>query len=179
MKRHYYVSPDWEELEITSAQLERQGIQASHLRVLTEDIASAKEHHLKPVNELQRRDLFHTVLVGACCGLLMVATLLALASTYGWTTQIGWVPFILLSTALFVFSTWEGGLIGINMPSPMLLRFLGVIKKGRHVLLVDVSPRQEKALADVVALHPSLRAAREGTPDTQMLDQLEHKWHAF
>ncbi|HRF88986.1 MAG TPA: magnesium transporter [Pseudomonadales bacterium] len=177
MKRHYYVTNDWDDLEAAGIEMEQHGIQASHLRVLTEDIASAKEHHLKPVNELQRRDLLHAALIGASFGLLLAASLLALASTYGWAAQIGWTPFILLSVVLFVFSTWEGGLIGIQMPSPMMLRFLGVIKKGRHVLLVDVAPTQEKTLAEVVAMHPSLHAAREGTPDAQTLAHLEHKWH--
>jgi hypothetical protein len=177
MKRHYYVTNDWEDLEIASTELSRQGIHASHQRVLTEDIAGAKAHHLQPVNELKRRDVFHTAALGASCGVLLVAVLLTLASSYGWAAQMGWAPFILLSIALFVFSTWEGGLIGIQMPSPMLLRFLGVIKKGRHVLLVDVSPRQEKTLAEVVALHPSMHAARDGAPNPEALAQWKHKWH--
>lgn len=58
MKRHYYVTNDWEDLEIASTELSRQGIHASHQRVLTGYIAGAKAHHLQPVNELKRRDVF-------------------------------------------------------------------------------------------------------------------------
>lgn len=177
MKRHYFVSNDWEDMEVAGTELERQGITPSHLQVLTEDIASAKAHHLKPVHEFKRRDISHTLAIGACCGLVLAATLLALASTYGWAAQMGWAPFILLSIALFVFSTWEGGLVGIQLPSPMMLRFLGVIKKGRHVMLVDVTPQQETMLAQVVATHPSLHAARDGNPDARMLAEWEKKWH--
>jgi hypothetical protein len=42
---------------------------------------------------------------------------------------------------------------------------MGSIRKGRHVLLVDVEEQQERALSAVVAHHPTLRQAHDGVPD--------------
>jgi hypothetical protein len=164
MKHHYYVTTDLDDLEIAEAELEQAGIRAANIHVLTEDTAGITAHHLRPVNDLMKRDAIHMSMIGAIYGLLLAAAILIVASTSGLVTQMGWAPFILLSIAVLGFSTWEGGLLGIQRPNHVLRRFMGSIKKGRHVLLVDVNDRQELALANVVAKHPALRAARAGAP---------------
>jgi hypothetical protein len=161
MKRHYYVTTDMDDLEVAGAELKQSGISASNIHVLTEDAAGTMAHHLPPVNDLMKRDAVHLAIVGAVLGLLLAAAILILASTSGLAAQTGWTPFILLSIVVMGFSTWEGGLLGIQRPNHALLRFMGSIKKGRHVLLVDVNTQQEQALAGVVANHPALRAAHD------------------
>ncbi|HSC74793.1 MAG TPA: magnesium transporter [Pseudomonadales bacterium] len=179
MKHHYYVTTDLDDLEVAETELERAGISASRMHVLTEDTAGAMTHHLHPVNDLMKRDAIHTAMVGSTLGLSLAAIILILASTSGLAAQMGWAPFILISIAVIGFSTWEGGLLGIQRPNHSLLRFMGSIKKGRHVLLVDVNTQQEQALARVVANHPALRVARDGTPDAHSVAQWKKKWHTI
>lgn len=169
MKRHYYVTKDLDDLEAVETELERAGINASHIHVLTNDTAEITRHHLHPVNDLMKRDVLHTTVIGASLGLVLCVSILALASVSELAAQVGWTPFILLSIVILGFSTWEGGLFGIQRPSPELRRFFGSLRKGRHVLRVDVNPQQESALATVVAAHPALRAARDGMPDLRHL----------
>ena len=164
MKRHYYVTTDLDDLEVAGAELAQTGISTSHIHVLTEDTAGTVAHHLHPVNDLMKRDAVHMSMIGAALGLLLAAAILILASASELATQMGWAPFILFSIAVLGFSTWEGGFLGIQLPNHALRRFMGTIKKGRHVLLVDVNARQEQALASVIANHPALRAAHDGTP---------------
>ena len=164
MKRHYYIAEDLEELEKIGAELENDGINAAHIHVLSEDAAGASMHHLHPVNDFNARDVLHSAVIGASFGLLLSLSILILASVSGLVAQVGWAPFILLSIAMLGFSTWEGGLLGIHRPNHELRRFMSSIKKGRHVLLVDVNEQQENALARVAAAHTSLRKAHDGVP---------------
>lgn len=172
MKRHYFVTKDLEDLEQVETELERTGI--SQLHVLTDDAAGATTHHLHPVNDFMKRDVVHSAIIGASVGLTLVMSILVLVSVSGLATQTGWPPFLLLCTVILGFSIWEGGLLGIQLPNHELQRFMGSIRKGRHVLLVDVTERQENALARVIANHPALRRAHDGIPDSDWPRHLLH-----
>lgn len=177
MKRHYYVTTDLDDLEEAGVEMEEAGVNASQMHVLTEDVAGVTAHHMHPVNDLMKRDVMHTAIIGAALGLSLAGVILILASVSGLTAQTGWTPFILLSIVAMGFCVWEGGLLGIQRPNHAFLRFMGSLKKGRHVLLVDVETQQEQALARVVARHPALRAARDGEPDAQTIAHWKKKWH--
>ncbi|MCC7517094.1 MAG: magnesium transporter [Pseudomonadales bacterium] len=164
MKRHYYVTKNLDELESTKTELEQAGISPAHIRVLTEDTVGTQAHHLRTVSDLMKSDAVHTAVIGALLGLLLAACVLALAHLSGLALAASWTPFILLSAAILGFCTWEGGLLGIQRPNHLLRRFMGTIKKGRHVMLVDVDAQQEPMLARIVALHPALRAAHDDLP---------------
>lgn len=164
MNRHYFVTTDLEDLEQVETELESAGIDTSHIHVLTKDAAGAATHHLHTVSDFMQRDVFHSAAMGASLGIMLVMFILIAASVSGAAVQVGWMPFMLLCAVLLGFSTWEGGLLGIQRPNHALQRFMGSIRKGRHVLLVDVEDRQERALSTVVAHHPALRAAHDGVP---------------
>lgn len=174
MNRHYFVTKDLEDLEQVETELERKGITSSHIHVLTDDAAGVATRHLHPVNDFMKRDLLHSAAIGAALGLTLVMSILVLVSVSGLAAQIGWAPFVLLCIVILGFSVWEGGLLGIQRPNHELQRFMGSIRKGRHVLLVDVSEQQESALAGVVANHPALRQAHDGIPDSDWPRNLLH-----
>jgi hypothetical protein len=164
MKRHYFVTTDLEDLEQVETELESAGIGTPHIHVLTNDAAGAATHRLHPVNDFMKRDVFRSAVMGASVGTMLVMFILIAVSVSGAAARLGWMPFVLLCGVLLGFSTWEGGLLGMQRPNHALQRFMGSIRKGRHVLLVDVEEQQEKALSCVVAHHPALRAARDGVP---------------
>lgn len=165
MKRHYFVTKDLQDLEQVETELEHAGISAEHVHVLTDDTAGAATHHLHPVNDFMKRDVVHSAIIGASLGLMLVMFVLILVSISGLAAHTGWAPFVLLCIVLMGFSTWEGGLMGIQRPNHELQRFMGSIRKGRHVLLVDVNEQQESTLTGVIANHPALRQAHDGIPD--------------
>lgn len=161
MKRHYFVTQDLEDLEQVETELEHAGIGAPQVHVLTDDAAGATTHHLHPVNDFMKRDVVRSAIIGAVLGLMLVVFILILVSISGLTAHTGWVPFILLCIVVMGFSTWEGGLMGIQRPNHELQRFMGSVRKGRHVLMVDVDEQQESVLAGVIANHPALRQAHD------------------
>lgn len=164
MNRHYFVTTDLEDLEQVETELESAGIDTSHIHVLTSDAAGAATHHLHTLSDFMQRDVFHSAAMGASLGIMLVMFILIEVSVSGTALRLGWTPLVLLCGALLGFSTWAGGFLGIQRPNHALRRFMGSIRKGRHVLLVDVEERQERALSTVVAHHPALRAAHDGVP---------------
>ena len=106
----------------------------------------------------------------------MIGAALVLGVAYyaGWTdTPAGWIPFVFLAVIVLGFSTWEGGFIGIQRPNKHFERFQKVLKQGKHVFFVDLTPDQEGILDDVLKKHPQLELAgtERGTPQWIMQGQ--------
>ncbi|MCV2884969.1 NAD/FAD-utilizing enzyme [Aestuariibacter sp. AA17] len=163
MLRHYYISDDLDDLEVIERELEIKGLTTPQLHVLSENDAEVEKHHLNAIEPVLKKDVVHSTELGAVVGI--VASLILLSITYfmGWhTTEAGWLPFIFLSVVLLGFCTWEGGLIGIQIPNYQFKRFQKLLANGYHVFFVDVAPEQEKILSDVVERHPRLKVAGTG-----------------
>jgi len=167
MIRHFYISDDIAELEKVEQELESQGFTEPQMHVLSENDAEVETHNLHPVEAVLKQDVVHSTEVGSVIGLIIAVLSLIVAYAMGWTeSAAGWMPFIFLAIVILGFCTWEGGFVGIQRPNVNFERFQEVLKKGKHVLFVDVDPDQEVAIENVMKNHPDLEMAGlgEATP---------------
>lgn len=163
MKRHYYISDDLDELEDVSKELVDENITEPQFHVLSNDDAALQKHNLHEVEAVLKQDVVHSTELGAVIGLALATVVLAAASLLGLTdTPVGWLPFIFLAVVILGFCTWEGGLIGIQIPNYQFARFKDVLSKGKHVFFVDIDKEQEPMLAKIVGRHPQLQLAGMG-----------------
>jgi len=168
MLRHYFVSNDLDELEAVENELEQQGFTEPQIHVLSENDAGVENHHLHEVAAVLKQDVVHSTELGAIVGAIGACTFLLLTYLLNWhLSAAGWVPFVFLAIIILGFCTWEGGFIGIQEPNVNFKRFQEMLHNGKHILFVDVEPRQELALASVMKIHPNVSVSGfgESTPN--------------
>jgi hypothetical protein len=163
MQRHYYISDDLNDLKAVESELEQKGLSIPQIHVLSEDDAEVEKHHLHAIEAVLKQDVVHSTQMGAVIGILAAGAILATAYLMQWhTSAAGWLPFVFLSLAILGFCTWEGGLVGIQIPNYQFKRFQALLKQGKHVFFVDVDPSQYAALNEIAANHPGLKFAGTG-----------------
>lgn len=180
MLRHYYISDDLDDLEVIEKELEGQGVATPQIHVLSENDAEVEKHHLHAIESVLKKDVVHSTELGAVIGVICAALILGIAYFMGWhQTAVGWVPFGFLAVAILGFCTWEGGLIGIQIPNYQFKRFQKLLKQGKHVFFVDVDTHQEEILAKVVENHPRLKLAGTGEATPGWVVKGQEKFNEF
>ena len=180
MLRHYYISDDLDDLEVIEQELEGKGLTTPQIHVLSENDAEVEKHHLHAIESVLKQDVVHSTELGAVIGVVCAALVLGVAYMFEWhTTAVGWVPFIFLAVVLLGFCTWEGGLIGIQIPNYQFKRFQKLLKQGKHVFFVDVDQDQEEVLSQVVENHPRLKLAGTGEATPTWVVRGQDKFHEF
>lgn len=164
MLRHYYISDDLDELEHVSEDLVQAGLAEEQVHVLSEADEEAARHHINAVNSLSKSDIIRSGLIGAGVGAALVVLVLLAGLFFGAEGVEGWLPFGFLAVVVFGFCTWEGGFRGIQVQNAEFRRFAELLKLGRHVLIVDVEPKDEEKVKKVVSSDVRLEdAGQENT----------------
>lgn len=180
MKRHFYISDDLDDLQALEQELENQGVAIPQIHVLSQNDADVENHQLHEVEAVLKKDVVHSMELGAVVGCIAAVLVLALAYFAGWTeTAAGWIPFIFLAIVVLGFCTWEGGLFGIQEPHHQFKQFQEALKEGKHVFFVDVTESQEAVLGQVVNAHPRLLAAGEGESTPEWVIEWQKNWNGF
>ena len=180
MLRHYYISDDLDDLEVIENELQNKGLSTPQIHVLSENDAEVEKHHLHAIESVFKKDVVHSTEVGALVGLVGASLVLIIAYLMNWhTSPVGWVPFGFLAVVVLGFCTWEGGLIGIQIPNYQFKRFQKFLKEGNHVFFVDVDSDQEAALSEVVDKHPRLKLAGTGEATPTWVVKGQDKFHDF
>lgn len=180
MKRHFYISDDLDDLEAVEHELEDNGVDTPQIHVLSQNDAELEHHHLHEVEAVLKKDVVHSMELGAIVGVIAAALILAVAYLAGWTTSAaGWMPFIFLAIIVLGFCTWEGGLFGIQEPHYQFKRFQDALKQGKHVFFVDVTDQQEAVLEKIVSSHPKLEMAGLGEATPEWVVQWQKNWKGF
>lgn len=179
MKRHYFITDNLDDLQQVEQDLQRAGITPPQFHVLSEDDTAVEMRKLREVEAVLKKDVVHGTERGALVGALGAGAVLVLAWMTGVTEAYTWMPPIFLAIVILGFCTWEGGLIGIQEPHSDFKRFTPVLKRGQHVLLVDIDPEQERALSSVVGHFQSLRPAGEGSATPRAVVRFRDKWNRF
>lgn len=180
MIRHFYLTENLAELVAVEHELEQQGISEFQIHVLSEHDAELTEYDLPQVESILKKDLIHSTEIGAVIGVLAGAIILLLAYIQGWTrSEAGWLPFALLAVIVTGFCTWEGGFIGIQSPNVNFKRFNEVISRGKHLLFVDIEPKQEVSLSKVINAHPKLIDAGTGASMPKWVIKSQHMFRRF
>jgi hypothetical protein len=111
-----------------------------------------------------KQDVVHLTQIGAIVGLIVASTLMFTSWLLGLhESSVGWMPVVFLALVALGFCTWEGGLIGIQLPHYQFKRFQKTLADGYHAFVVDVDQNQELLLDKLVSGHPRLKLA--GTDD--------------
>ena len=175
MTRHFFVSDKLDDLEHFEEELEHRGIVTPQIHLLTsDDLGAAHHHHLHAVPSFMKMDVIHSGLIGAGLGLCLALLVLLVAYTAGWSASLaGWTPFVCLAFVLFGFSTWQGGLWGIQTRNAHFRRFEQAMREGRHVLFVDAAPQHEAPLKEIAQHYGSAHLAgiERGTPSWLVFSQ--------
>jgi hypothetical protein len=159
MERKYYLCNNLDELELAQNELVKSGFKDQQLHVLSDDDAAVVQHHLHEVNCFSKTDIVNSTVRGALIGIGLSALALLLPYLFGMTQDIGWTPFILMAIIALGFSTWEGGLWGIQEMNANFKNFEYDLHRGMHVLIVDCTTQQRLALQKVVQQHPAMKPA--------------------
>ena len=163
MLRHYYISDDLDDLEAVEQELEGKGVSTPQIHVLSENDAEVEKHHLHAIEAVLKQDVVHSTEIGAVVGVISAALVLGVVYMMEWhMSAAGWIPFGFLAVVILGFCTWEGGLIGIQIPNHQFKRFQKFLQQGKHIIFVDVEPEQELILSDIVEKHPKLKLAGTG-----------------
>ena len=163
MLRHYYISDDLNDLQAVETELKAKGVSTPQIHVLSENDAEVEKHHLHAIEAVLKQDVVHSTSVGAVVGLIAAISLLVVTYLVDWhTTAAGWLPFGFLAVIVLGFCTWEGGLIGIQIPNHQFKRFQKLLKQGKHIFFVDLDAEQESILSEIVEQHPRLKLAGTG-----------------
>ncbi len=180
MKRHFYISDNLDELETVEHELEDNGVATPQIHILSQNDADVQHHHLHEVEAVLKRDVVHSMELGAIVGVIAAILILAVAYLAGWTeTAAGWMPFIFLSIVVLGFCAWEGGLFGIQEPHYQFKKFQDALKHGKHVFFVDVTEQQESILEKIVEAHPQLQMAGEGESTPEWIVEWQKNWNGF
>ena len=180
MKRHFYVSDDLDDLDRIEEELEARGVHRPQIHVFSRDDSGVETHdHLHNIESVFKKDLVHGTLVGTWIGLVLAVLVLVITGLSGWPESYTWFPFIFLALVLLGFSAWSGGLYGIQVPNHEFRRFEPLLRKGKHVFIVDVDPEQETSLSRVVSRHPGLQLAGIGKAAPRWIVMGQHRIQKF
>lgn len=165
LRRHFLISEDLDDLEHLEEELESQGVPTPQIHVFTMDDTEAEKHaHLHDVQSIMKRDVVHSMIVGAIVGVILSLSILGATALFGWhQSAVGWIPFIFLAIIALGFCTWEGGLFGVQTLNSHFKQFKSRLDEGKHVFFCDLAPEQEPIFRRVVAAHPTAEHAGTGS----------------
>jgi hypothetical protein len=181
LRRQYWIGSDLTDLEAVERELEASGTLRPQIHVLTLDDTAAENHHqLHDVQSLMKKDLVRSGFYGLVIGLGAAMLVLAMAKLAGWSdSSAGWLPFVFLAIVLLGFSTWEGGLWGIQTQNAKFKRFEEALKQGKHLFFVDLTPDQESRLQEVMSRHRSAEYAGSGAASPHWAILWQHRLRHF
>jgi hypothetical protein len=156
MNHKYYLTDDLDELEHVHDELLDSGLSDEQIHVMSDEESELPRHHLQSVNVFAKTDIVRSTLRGAVIGLTLAALVLLAPVIFNLTTPIGMIPFIFAAIVVLGFSTWEGGLWGIQEPNSRFKQFFDRFKKGEHLLIVDFNDQQKEFVQKTELKHPSL-----------------------
>ncbi len=180
MKRHFYISDDLNDLVAVESELEDNGVDKPQMHVLSNEDADIEQRRSHEVEAVLKRDVVHSMEMGAVIGVVAAALVLAVSYFAGWhMSAAGWIPFIFLAIVILGFCTWKGGLFGIQEPNYQFKRFQAALREGKHIFFVDVDSYQEPVLTRVVQGHPQLQLADMGEATPELVIQAQKNWRSF
>jgi len=157
MKHAYYISQDLDEMESAHNDLVDQGVRDKHIHVYSDADAEVQEHHLRTVSDFEKTDVIRSGTYGAVIGVILASLMLALPTVLSIESPVGNMPFIFGAIVLLGFSTWEGGLLGIQRENHKFAFVNDDIHHGEHLMIVDYDENASSAVERAMQTHPTLR----------------------
>lgn len=163
MLRYYFRSNDLDDLQAMESELEHDGFSRRHIHVLSDDPVGLERHHLNPVPSVLRSDSMHWAERGALVGVLVSTILVSILVWAGVPETLGWPMVVVLALLVLGAFTWEAGLIGMQYINYKFEGFKDSLRRGEHVMLVDVDESEVQQLYKHMQQHPQLALIGRGS----------------
>jgi len=153
-RRLYYIFPDVPETKEVVDELLLKRIELRRIHVMARDDVALED--LPEASLLQKRDVRHSVLVGAGAGALL-GVVTGLVAHYVLEIPLGNV---ILATTLvgILLGSWFASMIGLMETNTDLKPFQKSLDKGKLLLMVDVPKEQMDDIEEMMkAHHPKAR----------------------
>ena len=176
LTRYYFTCDRLDDLEPMEQELRAPGRRhrADPRALSQDDLGCAQHRHLHAVPSFMKLDVVHSSLVGAVLG-LGLALLAVLAAYWAGLGSGEAGPALLAFVALVIlgFTTWQGGLWGIQTRNARFRRFEQAMREGRHVFFVDAATGQQPLLKEIADRYPGLQTAgmERGAPGWLVFSQ--------
>jgi hypothetical protein len=163
MDRYYFISNDMDELQRVQEELLQKGLTEPQVRVLSNEEAELDKRGMRGVFPFLRQNVIKSGERGALIGIVAAVAVIVVAWLMGASSAAAWIPVVFLAVVLLGFSTWEGGLIGLEQRNYKFERFQKMLADGYHVLMVDVDAKQRDLVPAVAQHYRSLQPAGRGS----------------
>ena len=158
MFRAYYVIRKLKPLKSAIEELERAGVGHNRIHVLARDNGMLERAGINHTTLWEDTDIMPTGYRGAWAGLavgVIAGLLLTSADPFGMDLGVG--TFFATAALVTCFGAWAGGLAGIVEPQHHIRPYLGKVRRGAFLVMVDVD-REE----DVETVKRILRSGERG-----------------
>lgn len=159
MTRYFFIGTNLDDLEHLEQDLEQAGVVTPQIHVLTEYEHDAHRRHVHQVTPFMKKDVVHSALVGAACGVGLAALALIITILGGWYEYAGGIPFLFMAIVVLGFCTWLGGFRGIQTSNSRTRQFDQAVRDGKHVFFVDYPSGQGRILEETSGRYPSVEMA--------------------
>ncbi|MDX1344096.1 MAG: hypothetical protein R3309_03520 [Reinekea sp.] len=165
MKRLYYITDQIDYAEHISEELTKNGIDSHHIHVLSKNESGVVTHHLNGPNLFERVDFIRGALNGLVVGMLIGIVSLFIGRFF---MDFGFsgIAQVAMLCLMMLFGSWVGGLVGFSRENAHIRRFHAQIEKGRHLMMIDVSAKEERLVHRIIE---HLNEAQYGGEDEHVL----------
>lgn len=165
MRRLYFLTASLNSTEQISLDLHKQGISDWNFHVHGRDEAGLYKRHVHSSNYLQRLDIIRYgergALIGFGCALCAIVWVM-LKRPFG--PEVSWLVYVAIFGFITLFGAWVGGLTGIASENQELAEFQTEIRAGNFVVMIDVDPKEEHRVRELMAQqHPKAQFKRGGS----------------
>ena len=99
-----------------------------------------------PEHDFEKTDVIRSGTYGAVIGVILASLMLALPTVLSIESPVGNMPFIFGAIVVLGFSTWEGGLLGIQRENQKFAFVNDDIHHGEHLMIVDYDENASSAV---------------------------------
>jgi len=164
----YYLTDDIESAETIEQDLVSQGVDLSHIHVISHHEEEEKIHHLHSGSYFMRRNIVQSVERGLMIGLVAGLFLGELiASVEYFQQELGWWTIAFSAITFSAFGAWVGGMFGLSTENYKLTKFHSQLEQGQYLMVVDVLRADKKMIGKFMTQnHKESTFAGEGSSIT-------------
>ncbi|NRA21292.1 MAG: hypothetical protein HRU05_12510 [Oceanospirillaceae bacterium] len=154
MYRMYFLTDGIESAETIEQDLVSQGVDLSHIHVISHHEDEEQIHHLNSGNYLMRRNIVQSgerglmigLLVGLFIGELMMGVVYFREELGIWTLVITGISFS-------GFGAWVGGMQGLATENYKISKFHQQLEEGQYLMVVDIKRADKKSIIRFMNKH--------------------------
>ena len=147
MYRMYYLTDGIESAEAIEQDLISQGVDLSHIHVISHHEDEEKIHHLHSGSYFMRRNIVQSAQRGLMMGLiggLLIGEILVGVDYF--RRELGVWTVFLSAVAFSGFGAWVGGMFGLATENYKITKFHNQLEEGQYLMVVDINRADKKSI---------------------------------